>query len=139
MTNVEFLRRWYGKPCDFENAYGTQCVDLARQQFKDVLECLKQPSGVMGAKDFANLDYTGTGLRFIDEAVPQAGDVVVYPDTPGNKHGHIAICIANIGENTHIVLEQNGLDDKDGDGKADGKAFLNWRSDDKAIGGVRKI
>ena len=139
MTNVEFIRRWYGKPCDFDKAYGTQCVDLARQQLADVLGCMKQPGGVRGAKDFASLDYTGTGLRFIHGAKPEAGDVVVYPATPGNEYGHIAVCVANLGENTHIVLEQNGLDDKDGDGKADGVAFLNWRSDDKAIGVVRKI
>lgn len=138
MTNVEFLRRWWDKGCDFDGAYGTQCVDLARQQMKYVLQCVKQPGGVTGAKDFAALDYTGTGLRFVSGARPEAGDVVVYPATAGNKYGHIAVCVAQLGENTHIVLEQNGFTDTDKDGKADGRAFLNWRSNDKAIGVIRK-
>ena len=124
-----FVRKWNGRFCDFDGYAGSQCVDAARTAFVEIHGCKKQPPGVIGAADFAGADFSGTGLRFLKCAERDVliGDVVVYGKTEKNGYGHIAVCVGKLPA-CHLVLEQNGFTDRDGDGKADGVCYLDWRS-----------
>ena len=115
MTLQEFVDKYKGKPVDFDGVYGAQCVDLARQYFKDVWELPKQPESVVGAADFffkhdsrplqrelcRCIPYSGT-------AQPPIGSLVIFKSAGSNKFGHIAICIEATphGMNT---FEQDGI------------------------------
>lgn len=99
MTLQEFISKWKNKYCDFDNAYGAQCVDLARQYWKDVSN-IAQPKSVRGACDFWTSYQTDPTLNQnfdrIDNAPnnhPEAGDIVIWSNKAGGGYGHIAICI----------------------------------------------
>ena len=89
-----FIKLYTGIPCDFDNRYGTQCMDLAHFycylvlgiEDKSILSAdyaknvwLKfQPSWSKCFKKEANAAYN----------FPKRGDIVIWRGT----YGHIAIC-----------------------------------------------
>lgn len=103
MTLQDFVSRWKGKYLDFDgfppsNPY--QCVDLARQYWKDVCK-IAQPRSVKGASDFWTNYPTDPNLNQnfdrIDNAPnnhPNAGDVIIWSNKAGGGFGHIAICLS---------------------------------------------
>ena len=115
MDLQEFVEKYQRKPVDFDKAYGAQCVDLARQYFKDVWDLPRQPEGVVGASDFFFKHNERPIQRelcncvtFTGSQPPPAGSVVIFKSSGTNKFGHIAICLeANYGKIK--VFEQDGI------------------------------
>ena len=137
MTLEEFVNKYNGKPVDYDGVYGAQCVDLARQYWKEK-EGIKEHTGSCattgGAKDLY-LDYNKMPLEkkyFTRSSTksPKAGDVVIWDSSPTNKYGHVAICLGLLGTDTIIVFEQDGF-------KQDG-AKVNIRSKKNMLGVLRK-
>ena len=136
MTLEEFVNKYNGKPVDYDGVYGAQCVDLARQYWKEK-EGIKEHTGSCattgGAKDLF-LDYDKMPLEKkyftrVKTKSPKAGDVVIWDSTDKNKFGHVAICLGLLGDSV-IVFEQDGF-------KQDG-AKVNIRSKKNMLGVLRK-
>lgn len=114
MTLGDFVKKYNGTPVDFDGAFQAQCVDLFRQYCRDVLE-IPHTGAVIGARDlyigylkmplerayFDRIPYTGDNK-------PKKGDVLVWEGSPGNKYGHVAICL-EAKKYTLKVFEQDGL------------------------------
>lgn len=99
MELQEFIKKWIGKKCDFDGAYGGQCVDLFRMYLQEVLK-VPQPNGVTGAADFWDKFESDPALyskfdkiKNTPSGVPQAGDVIIWSKKAGKGYGHIAIFI----------------------------------------------
>ena len=137
MTLEEFVNKYNGKLVDADGCFGAQCVDLARQYWKEK-EGIKEHTGSCattgGAKDLF-LDYDKMPLEKkyftrVKTKSPKAGDVVIWDSTDKNEFGHVAICLGLLGTDTVIVFEQNGF-------KQDG-AKVNVRSKKNMLGVLRK-
>ena len=137
MTLEEFVNKYNGVKVDFDGVYGAQCVDLARQYWKEK-EGIKEHTGACattgGAKDLF-LDYDKMPLEKkyftrIKTKSPRAGDTVIWDKTDKNEYGHVAICLGILGKDTIIVFEQDGF-------KKDG-AKVNIRSKGNMLGVLRK-
>ena len=137
MTLEEFVNKYNGVKVDFDNYAGAQCVDLARQYWKEK-EGIKEHTGPCtttgGAKDLY-IDYNKMPLEkkyFTRSSTksPKAGDVVIWDSSPTNKYGHVAICLGLLGTDSIIVFEQDGF-------KQDG-AKVNIRSKKNMLGVLRK-
>jgi len=134
MTLNDFVKKYNGEKVDFDNAYGCQCVDLFRQYCHDVLE-IPHTGSVDGAKDlylnydklekekkyFCIIKHTGTTEYM-------KGDIAVWNGTSDNKHGHVAIVLAELNSDI-IVFEQNGI-------RQDGAKIV-LRSKDNMLGVLR--
>lgn len=102
MDFKKFIDNNNNKFIDFDGKYGDQCVDLARAYIKQVLN-LKQPAGVVGAKNFFenyekdnNLKYQFTRIVNTPWFVPKSGDIMIWNGKYG-PYGHIAIVVdANV-------------------------------------------
>lgn len=104
MTFDEFVSKYNGKYLDWDNFYGAQCVDLV--QFWS--QALGGPRFTGDAKDIA-----GQTRGFYDwipntaEAVPQAGDIVVWEGSYNGGPGHVGIATGWGSTNLFEVFEQN--------------------------------
>jgi len=123
MTLRDFIYKYNGKKVDYDGYYGAQCVDLARQYCKDVLEVEQFPAlGDSGAKGIWN----NPGKLKKRQSV-KVGDLLVY----GNgSYGHICILVAFLDKDTFIIFEQDGF-------KQDG-AKLNLATNKDLLGGLYK-
>jgi len=100
MNTFEWERKVWDKAVDFDNNYGSQCVDLARDWLK--FAGLKQFGPVNGAKDIIkNIDKN----CFIIAKEPGEGDLAVWQT---GTYGHVAV-VTDVMKNTFFVMEQNGL------------------------------
>lgn len=125
-----FCTRYLGKRVDFDGAYGAQCVDLFRQYAKDVWG-LPHTGVVEGAKDLF-LKYNELPLEqqyLIKVESPAFGDVVVFNASANNQYGHVAIFIAQDGDNM-LLFEQDGFEQS-------GAKYM-WRSTRNLLGVLRK-
>ncbi len=104
---MQFAKKWNGKRCDFDNAFGAQCVDLFRMYCKEVWNVPQLPP-VQGAKDFVKHVEKEVTPMFLTNYI-SIGDVVVYGDTPKNPYGHICIVLQVVDDESLIVLEQDGF------------------------------
>lgn len=90
MTYSEFVTKWNLKPCDRDEVYGDQCVDLAHQYAVEVVGHDIPP--VAGAKD--EWGYTSIeGYTKVSNSatnVPVQGDIIIWSHVIG-AYGHIAI------------------------------------------------
>ena len=136
MTLGDFIVKYLGKKVDFDGMYGAQCVDLARQYWKEVWE-VPQPEGVEGAQEF----YTNYEKKPIEQKhmervqccikgqpIPP-GAVVLFGASTSNKYGHIGICVNTV-DATINLLEQDGF-------KQDGVKIGKW-SYDRVLGWLVK-
>ena len=128
-----FCTIYHGQKVDFDGACGAQCVDLFRQYNKDVwgnprLEGLGENGG---AKDlWLKYDQMPITKKYLCKvAKPVCGDIVVFGATPTNKFGHVAIFLAQNGDDM-LVFEQNGY-------TQDGAKYT-WRSTQGMLGALRK-
>lgn len=86
MNSTDFFLQWNNKYCDFDNTSGSQCVDIVKQYFQDVL-------GLPPFKGNA-IDYWTSGVpgfKSIPNSLfswPKPGDLVVWNY---GQFGHIAI------------------------------------------------
>lgn len=97
MTLNEFIDKWNGKGIDFDGQFSTQCVDLARQYWKEVIGLKSQPRGVAGAKDFwtnyesdSNLHNNFDKISNTADNYPMPYDIVIWGASYG-PYGHIAV------------------------------------------------
>lgn len=132
----EFVNKYNGKKVDFDGVFGAQCVDLARQYWKEGLgipEHTGPCTTTGGAKDLY-LDYEKMPLekKYFNK-IPKnknfiPGDTLIWNSTETNKYGHVAIHLGTL-NNSFIVFEQDGF-------KQDG-AKITLRSKDNLLGGLR--
>lgn len=130
-TIDEFLNKWTGKKCDFDKAFGAQCVDLFRQLCQDVLG-IPHTGGVEGAKDlFLNYEKMPLEKKYFEKVYinPYVGDVAVWGPTDKNKYGHVAIVMGVVDGCSILVAEQDGF-------KQDGVKFK-VRSLENCLGFLR--
>ena len=137
MNLEDFVKKYNGKKVDYDGVYGPQCVDLARQYWKEK-EGIEEHTGSCttsgGAKDLY-LDYPKMPIekkyfnRLPASSTIKAGDVMIWDKTDGNKFGHVAICLGKLNKD-FIVFEQNGFT-QDG-------AKINIRSKENLLGVLRR-
>ena len=91
MTLEQFIEKWNNKSCDWDGAYGGQCLDLYRQYVKECLDFPQSPS-VAGAKDIWDTYLTSYFTRYNNSptAVPKKGDIILWGTKLG-QYGHVAI------------------------------------------------
>ena len=137
MELSEFISRNLGKKVDYDNAFGAQCVDLARQVWKDVYgipERLEPCSTTGGAKDlYVDYDKMPKEKKYLTKISKNRtflqGDTLVWDSNPNNKYGHVAIFICKLDDKL-CVLEQNGFSQKG--------CEVTIRTKDNLLGGLRK-
>ena len=108
----EFINKYINKKIDFDNAFGSQCVDVFRQYCKDVLN-IPHTGAAEGAKDlFLNYEKLPLEKKYFIQILSDKikyGDVIVWGETPTNRYGHVAIVVSNIGDEKVLVFEQDGF------------------------------
>lgn len=136
MLLEDFVKKYTGKKVDFDGAFGAQCVDLARQYWKEGLgipEHTGPCSTTGGAKDlFLDYEKMPNEKKYfirLPKKNPIAGDVLIWDSSISNPYGHVAICLGTLGS-SFIVFEQDGF-------KQDG-AKINIRSNQNFLGYLRK-
>mgnify|MGYP002624267671 CR=1 FL=1 len=136
MTLIEFINKYINTKVDFDGVYGAQCVDLARQYWKEGLGIPEHTGACLttgGAKDLY-LDYDKMPLeKKYFKKIPASkkiliGDTAIWNSTETNKYGHVAIVLGELSDSL-IVFEQDGF-------KQDG-AKLNIRSKKNMLGVLR--
>lgn len=112
MTYQQFKDKWNGKFCDYDKAFGFQCVDLMRQYMKEVmgLEPYKVLPGATYAKQLFWNYKTGPLSKISNgpSNFPKKGAIVfwtTYPFVTGIA-GHVGI-VDSADANTLIVFSQN--------------------------------
>ena len=127
----EFVHKWIGNKCDFDGAYGAQCVDLFRQYCKEVVGS-PHTGAVEGAKDlwlkWNELPEERKWFKRVRS--PKEGDVMIWNSTERNPYGHVAIMLSKLGDE-YIVFEQDGF-------KQNG-ATISIRNKDNLLGGLRPL
>lgn len=95
MTFDEFVKKYDGKPIDYDGAYGVQCVDLIKLYIDKVLEI--KPEAIGNAEAYWNkydkLDYLKDNFYRIKNTpkfIPQKGDIAVW-GLKHSKDGHVAL------------------------------------------------
>lgn len=137
MTLTQFIRTYIGTKVDYKDEKfkgdgSFQCVDLARQYYKDVLNVPQFPAlgADGGAKDIINNPGSLKVTRDSILADYSSGDVLVWGASKTNKYGHVAILVAIYNTKYFIVLEQDGF-------KQDGVKFA-FRSRENLLGCLYK-
>jgi len=145
MTLQEFVDKYKGAAVDFDGKYGAQCVDLARQYFKDVWELPKQPEPVTGAADFFFKHESRPAQRELLNCVPYvgtpppAGAVVIFKSSGTNKYGHIGVCL-DADASGMDVFEQDGIVNEKAlnEGREQKGAYTGRWSYDRLVGWLAK-
>jgi hypothetical protein len=92
----EFIKKWTGKPVDFDGIYPNQCMDLMHQYIYEVLEITDKsvcaaPSAYQVYTQFKWPNHF-TKIANTPEGVPEKGDIVLFGQTIG-QWGHVCIAI----------------------------------------------
>lgn len=114
MTLDEFVKKYEGKKVDYDGYYGAQCVDLVRLYIRLVWG-LPQPKNIISAYEaYTHWLRCGDGFNEISwKSITKIarGDIIVFPPTDTNSHGHIAIVLDVTGDEV-LCFEQNGFTQK---------------------------
>lgn len=112
MTFLQFFNEWNGRFCDYDKAYGYQCVDLIRQYIKEVLGW--KPYDAIPPISYAKYAFTNYNKKYFTQIknsptnMPKQGDIIIWkwqwPVT--GIAGHIAIC-SKADVNRLISFDQN--------------------------------
>lgn len=142
MTVDEFVAKYNGKKIDEDGYYGTQCWDVAARYGREVVGCPSMPTGSGGAEGLYRLAKDPI-LKYFDKVandknnpnqLPPKGALIVWNGSFSAPWGHVALCIS-ADKSGVTVLEQNGGNDPNGDGIADGNAYIIKRTWHPAIDG----
>lgn len=119
----DFVKKYNGKPVDFDGAYGAECVDLFRRYCADL--GLRRTESIGGAAElFARFDSLPTlkaqfqRIPATPGARPRAGDVVIWDKAP--TYGHVAVCLFADADSI-MVIEQMGYAKDDTIESVDGR------------------
>lgn len=114
MTLDEFVKEYEGKKVDYDGYYGAQCVDLVRLYIRLVWG-LPQPKNIISAYEaYTHWLRCGDGFNEISwKSITKIarGDIIVFPPTDTNSHGHIAI-VLDVTRDEVLCFEQNGFTQK---------------------------
>lgn len=114
MTLDEFVKQYEGKKVDYDGYYDAQCVDLVRLYIRLVWS-LPQPRNLISAYEaYTRWLRCGDGFNEIGwKSLTKIarGDLVVFPPTVTNPHGHIAI-VLDVADDEVLCFEQNGFTQK---------------------------
>ena len=114
MTLDKFVKEYEGKKIDYDGSYGAQCVDLVRLYIHLVWN-LPQPKSIISAYEaYTRWLRCGNGFNEISwKSITKIarGDIIVFPPTDTNSHGHIAIVLDVTGDEV-LCFEQNGFTQK---------------------------
>lgn len=114
MTLEKFVKQYEGKKIDYDGYYGAQCVDLVRLYIHSVWS-LPQPQNLISAYEaYTRWLRCGDGFNEIswkNLTKIARGDIVVFPPTDTNPHGHIAI-VLDVADDEVLCFEQNGFTQK---------------------------
>lgn len=137
----EFLAQYKGKYIDEDGYYGSQCWDLVARYAREKVGAPSFPTGSGGAEGLFRL-FSDPIPRYFDRIAyngsntPQIGDIVVYSSKFFPPYGHTALVLSATPQ-TITVLEQNGAMDYNGDGIADGVAYVTNRGYTNLAGWLR--
>jgi len=89
MTYSEFKAKWLGKPINYDNAYGAQCVDVYRMYVKEVLNIPQSPP-IAGAKNIWDTYLSEYFERISNtpDGVPEQGCIAIWNV---GEFGHVGI------------------------------------------------
>lgn len=134
-----FVADWRGKFVDQDGYYGSQCWDVPAKFAIQYLGVPSFPTGSGGAEGLFRLFQAPLPNYFdrLPASSAQKGDIGVMPATAGNKWGHTFIVLRRLDANTVEVIEQDGGNDPDGDGRANGVAYITRRSINSMSGILR--
>lgn len=114
MTLDEFVKQYEGKKVDYDGHYGAQCVDLVRLYIHLVWNLI-QPKNIISAYEaYTHWLRCGDGFNEIGwKSITKIarGDIVIFPPTGANLHGHIAI-VLDVADDEVLCFEQNGFTQK---------------------------
>lgn len=114
MTLDRFVKEYEGKKIDYDGSYGAQCVDLVRL-YIHLVWGLPQPKSIISAYEAytrwlrCGNSFNEIGWKSLTKIA--RGDLVVFPPTDTNLHGHIAI-VLDIADGEVLCFEQNGFTQK---------------------------
>ena len=114
MTLDKFVKEYEGKKIDYDDCYGAQFVDLVRL-YIHLVWSLPQPKSIISAYEaYTRWLRCGNGFDEIGwKSLTKIarGDLVVFPPTDTNSHGHIAI-VLDVSDGEVLCFEQNGFTQK---------------------------
>ena len=114
MTLDKFVKQYEGKKVDYDGYYGAQCVDLVRLYIRLVWG-LPQPKNIISAYEaYTHWLRCSDGFNEISwKSITKIarGDIIVFPPTDTNSHGHIAIAL-DVTDSEVLCFEQNGFTQK---------------------------
>jgi CHAP domain len=131
MNTQEFINQYKGTNQDFDNGYGSQCVDLARlavEKLWGIKSNVVFPANpAVGGAAHAYTDYPNSlingnsdSVKTIENSIdncPVEGDIIIWNRNKGGGNGHIAL-VTEANVNSFTVFEQNN-GNGDGYGKDD--------------------
>jgi len=142
MTNAQraerFAAKYTGQYIDEDKWYGSQCWDVSARYAREEYGCPSFNTGSGGAEGLYRI-YAQPIPQFFDKisgSQLQGGDIAVWDKTFYEPWGHTAVVLWREG-NTVWVIEQDGSKDPNGDGIADGVAYVVQRTITSKINGLR--
>lgn len=93
MTAGDFMTKWNGKPVDWDNYYGYQCMDLYHQYNYEVVGGADIAAGYakdVWLKDLYPKDKY-TKIANTPTGVPIKGDIIIWSGYVNGGPGHIAV------------------------------------------------
>lgn len=134
----EFVAQNNGEFIDEDHAYGSQCWDVPARFARVYLGCPYFPTGSGGAEGLYRLFLPPLPQYFdkVSGSDLKKGDTAVWDATFYPPYGHTSLVFAREG-NTIWSFEQDGSNDPDGDGNANGVAYLVQRNITSKVNGLR--
>lgn len=135
-----YAGRWLGKYIDEDRAYGSQCWDVVARYAREEWGCPFFPTVSGGAEGLWRI-FSPPIRSYFYKVAPKdlaKGDIAVWDGSFYPPYGHTAL-VMRVDPDGILVMEQDGSDDRNGDGKADGVSYLKKRSLYKVAGGLRPI
>lgn len=131
----QFIRDTEGKYIDIDGAYGSQCWDYSGYYAKVVCGCPSFPSG-NGTAIGVFKNFLNPLPQYFDKVVNNLNDPNQYPPIGAIvfwTYNHTGVVIGS-NSRTMTTLEQNGANDPNQDGIADGVVYRITRGYDSVAG-----
>ena len=90
MTIREFFDKWNGKGIDFDGFYDNQCMDLAEEYNREVVNAPRLSGNAADVWDVYPVNFYEK-IQNTPTGVPSLGDIVIWNRRVGGGFGHIAI------------------------------------------------
>ena len=105
MTLTKFIDSWLNNRCDYDNAYGAQCMDLIEEYNHSVIGAPRLYGNAVDLQRNPRPDYYVWHYNPL-WYIPLRGSIAVWNKNVGGGYGHVAIVLdSNI--MTFTSLDQN--------------------------------